>query len=82
MPDVFYSDKTFLMSYETSFFSHLTMSSKLMIFNTIKSSMKFSLRLALSSTVREGPTVQAYQDAQELASFVQGSMQTCTSWVE
>ena len=43
VPDEFHGDETLLTSHETPFFSLLAMSAKLMIFNT----MKLSLRLAL-----------------------------------
>ena len=47
MPDEFHGDKTLLTFYETSSFSLLATSAKLMIFSVIKLSMKLSLRLAL-----------------------------------
>ena len=47
MPYEFYGDETLLTSHEASYFSLLTTSAKLMIFNVMKLSMKLSLRLAL-----------------------------------
>jgi len=49
MPDVFHGDETLLISHKTPLFSLLAMSTKLMIFNVIKLSIKFQLRLALNS---------------------------------
>ena len=46
MPDGFYSDETLIISHETLSFSLLTISAKLMIFNVMKSFMKFPLGLA------------------------------------
>jgi len=44
MPDKFHGDETLLISHETLAFSHLAMSAKIMVFNIIKLSMKFSLK--------------------------------------
>jgi len=49
MPDKFHGDETLLISHETLAFSLLVMSAKIMVFNIIKLSMKFPLRLALWS---------------------------------
>ena len=46
MPDEFYGDETLLTYYETPVFYLLAMLAKLMIFNAMKPSMKFPLRLA------------------------------------
>ena len=46
-PDEFYGDEILLIFYETSVFSLLAMSAKLMIFNAMKVFMKPPLRLAL-----------------------------------
>ena len=40
MPDEFHSDETLLILHETPYFSLLVMSAKMMIFNSIKLSMK------------------------------------------
>ena len=45
--DGFHGDKTLLTSHETTSFSLLAMSAKVMVFNVIKPSMKLPLRLAL-----------------------------------
>ena len=45
--DEFYGDKILLTSYETSSFSLLTMSAKVIVFNIMKLSIKFPLRLTL-----------------------------------
>ena len=50
MPDGFHGDETLLTSHETPSFSLLVMSTKLMVFNVIKLSMKPPLRLALTLT--------------------------------
>ena len=47
MSDGFHGDEALLTSHETSLFSLLAMSAKLMIFNAMKLSMKPPLRLAL-----------------------------------
>ena len=58
MPDEFHGDKTILTFHKTSPFSLLAMSAKVMIFNTIKFSMKLSLRLALTShLLSNGPMI-------------------------
>ena len=46
MPDEFHGDETLLISYETSAFSLLAMSAKVMVFSVMKPSMKLPLRLA------------------------------------
>jgi hypothetical protein len=46
MPDEFHSDETLLTSHETTTFSLLATSAKLMIVNVMKLSMKPPLRLA------------------------------------
>ena len=45
MPDKFHGNKTLLTTYKTPSFSLLTTPTKSMIFNVIKLSMKFPLRL-------------------------------------
>jgi len=45
VPDGFYGDETLLTSYETPFFSLLTMSAKIKKFNVIKLFMKLPFRL-------------------------------------
>ena len=47
MPDEFHGDKTLLTSYKISSFYLLTMSTKVIIFNIMKLSMKSPLSLAL-----------------------------------
>ena len=47
VPDEFHGDETLLTSHETSYFSFLAMSAKLMVFNIMKPSLKLPLRLAL-----------------------------------
>ena len=47
MTDVFYSDEVLLKSHKTSSFSLLAVSAKLTIFNVMKLSIKFLLKLAL-----------------------------------
>jgi hypothetical protein len=47
VPDGFHGDEALLTSHETSSFSFLAMSAKLMVFNIMKLSLKLPLRLAL-----------------------------------
>ena len=59
MPDEFHDDETLLTSYETLFFSLLATSAKVVIFNVMKLSIKFSLRLALLVYLRSHAFVSA-----------------------
>jgi len=52
MTDEFHDDETLLTSHETLSFSLLAISAKLMIFNTMKFSIKPQLRLALDDPNR------------------------------
>jgi len=59
VPDEFRSDETLLTSHETSSFSLLVTSAKLMIFNVMKLSIKLLLKLGGASTKSRRPTSQA-----------------------
>jgi len=57
--DEFHNDEILLTSHETTFFSILAKSAKLIIFNVIKSSIKLSLRVTLELTSGVPPLLLA-----------------------
>ena len=81
MSDEFYRDKILLTSNETSSFSLLAMSAKLIIFNAMKLSMKLSLRARLVDAPVAGEKDDNVAFIKCCSSSLSQQCTVCSQWV-